>query len=528
MIGIPTQNERVREIVRCGKDPVYFMNEYVKVQHPEKGTLPFKTYAFQDDCVRDFIKHRFNIVVKSRQLGLSTVSAAYALWMALFHKDKNILVIASKLATAVNFIKKVKFALKSVPPWLLISQYRDTQQSIVFSNGSEIKAIPTSEDAGRSEALSLLVVDEAAIIRNFDEVWTGLYPTLSTGGSAILISTPKGVGGIYHKIYADAVAGVNNFNPISLPWTVHPERDEEWFVEDSKQFHGDKKRIAQEYLCDFISSGDTFLQAEQMEWIKSMIREPISKEGDARRVWVWERPMVAHKYLISADVARGDATDHSAFHVIDTNTATIVAEYKGKITPDRLGELIVEYARAYNNALVCPENNTYGFMTCAKIKELKYTRFYYKNARYAENYVPKEGEQPGFSTQANNKIQALTKLEELLRNKLLKSYSQRLVDELSTYVWNGSKAGALKGYNDDLVMSAAIGTWLLDVMYGGGVGTETLDSAMARSISVSRKSFNEVTPSLAAMRPVMTTGGRTVPRQAVQHLGNLDIGWLLK
>lgn len=523
-----SQQEKVQEILRCGKDPIYFINKYVKVQHTQRGTIPFNTYSFQDDCVRDFIAHRFNIVVKSRQLGLSTIAAAYALWLAIFHKDKNILVIATKLPTAVNFIKKVKFMLASLPPWLILSDYRDTQQSLVFSNGSEIKAIPTSDDAGRSEALSLLIVDEAAIIKNFDDIWAGLYPTLSTGGSAILISTPKGVGGMYYKIYADAVAGVNNFNPIKLPWQVHPERDEDWFKEDSKQFAGDLKKIGQEYLCDFISSGDTFLQVPQMDWLKSLVRDPLEKTGDGRKVWVWEYARPGKKYIMTADVSRGDAADHSAFHIIETVTATVVAEFKGKIPPDRLGELLVEWAIKYNNALICPEHNTYGFMTCSKIKELKYTKLYYRNARYAENYVPKDGDKPGFDTQSNSKIQILTKLEELIRNQILKSFSQRLVDELATFVWNGSKASALKGYNDDLVMSAAIGSWLLDAMYGTGEGADLKD-LMARSIVVSRRSYSEIAPDV----PIIGSGPSAVParqRQMNQVMFNpngVDLRWLL-
>src|SRR5574338_1166850 len=123
------QHEKIQEILKCGKDPIYFIKKYVKIQHPKRGTIPFLTYDFQDNCVRDFVNHRFNIIVKSRQLGLSTVTAGFALWLAIFHKDKNILVIATKLPTAVNFIKKVKFMLNSLPPWLLLTEFRDTQQS---------------------------------------------------------------------------------------------------------------------------------------------------------------------------------------------------------------------------------------------------------------------------------------------------------------------------------------------------------------------------------------------------------------
>ena len=111
---------QIKEIIKCGKDPIYFFNQYVKIQHPVQGSIPFKTYDFQDLCVNDFRKHRFNIVLKSRQLGLSTITAAYAMWMVLFHKDKNVLVIATKLAVAQNFIKKCKFLLASCPKWLVL------------------------------------------------------------------------------------------------------------------------------------------------------------------------------------------------------------------------------------------------------------------------------------------------------------------------------------------------------------------------------------------------------------------------
>ena len=118
------KNKQVQEIIRCGKDPSYFFNNYVKIQHPTKGLLPFKTYPFQDDCVKDFIENRFTVVVKGRQLGLSTLVAAYAVWLALFQKDKNILIIATKLQVAQNFIKKTKTILRNLPPWLILPKMK--------------------------------------------------------------------------------------------------------------------------------------------------------------------------------------------------------------------------------------------------------------------------------------------------------------------------------------------------------------------------------------------------------------------
>jgi len=183
-----TKKETVKEIVKCGKDPAYFINNYARISHPLKGLIPFKTYPFQDDLLIDFNDYRFNVILKARQLGISTITAAYIVWLLLFYRDKNVLVIATKFQTAANLVKKVKSIMLNVPPWLKIAEIKiDNRTSFVLTNGSEVKASTSSGDAGRSEALSLLVIDEAAHVENLDDLWTGLYPTLSTGGRCIAL-----------------------------------------------------------------------------------------------------------------------------------------------------------------------------------------------------------------------------------------------------------------------------------------------------------------------------------------------------
>lgn len=457
------KNAQIKEIIKCGKDPIHFFNKYVKIQHPQKGTIPFTTYPFQDDCVNDFRKHRFNIVLKSRQLGLSTITAAYAMWMVLFHKDKNVLVIATKLAVAQNFIKKCKFLLASCPKWLILPQIvKNNSQAIEFNNGSQIKAIPTSDDAGRSEALSLLIVDEAAFVRNFDTLWTGLYPTLSTGGEAIVLSTPNGVGGQYYDLWVYADKGENIFNPIKLPWDVHPDRDGAWFEAETKNMT--QKQIAQELLCDFAASGETFLRVEDIEYIREWIRTPIDRWGPDMGVWVWDYPLGGKKYVISADVSRGDATDYSTFHVIDTEASQIVAEYQGKLPPDRFAQLLAEAGTRYNDALLCPENNSYGYAVIMKLNELDYRNLYFQNDKDRYNYMygDKDIGKIGFQTNSKTRSQILTKLEEVLRTKQVKIRSSRLYEELKTFVWKNGKAQAMRGQTDDLIMALAIGVWLYD------------------------------------------------------------------
>ena len=311
-----TKKKILSEIVQCGKDPVYFLNNYAKISHPMHGSIPFRTYDFQDDLLKDFNDHRFNVILKARQLGISTVTAGYVVWMMLFHKDKNVLVMATKFGTAANLVKKVKNIMRNIPDWMQIANISvDNRTSFELSNGSQIKATSTSSDAGRSEALSLLVIDEAAHVEGLDELWTGLYPTLSTGGRCIALSTPNGVGNWFHQTYTDAEEENNDFKPTCLPWDVHPDRDAAWFDKETRNMS--RRQIAQELECNFNMSGETVIHTEDIEKMSKTICDPNHKAGFDRNYYIWEDFDPTQSYLLVADVARGDGKDYSAFQVIN-------------------------------------------------------------------------------------------------------------------------------------------------------------------------------------------------------------------
>ena len=462
----PSKQEIVKEILKSGKDPVYFINNYCRISHPMKGLITFKTYPYQDDLLTDFNDYRFNIILKARQLGISTITAAYCVWMMLFHRDKNVLVMATKFGTASNLVKKVKAMMKNLPPWIRISNIKvDNRSSFELQNGSQIKATSTSGDAGRSEALSLLVIDEAAHVEGLDGLWTGLYPTLSTGGRCIALSTPNGVGNWFHKTYVDAENMENDFHTINLPWDVHPERDQQWFEKETKNMS--RRQIAQELECNFNTSGDTVIHPDDLSWLQQTIKEPAYRVGHDRNFWIWEKYNENFSYLMVADVARGDGSDSSTFHIIKLETMEVVAEYQGKPSLDLYSNILYQSGHEYGKCLLVVENNGIGISILEKLIDLGYPNLYYSIKGTHEFIDSIQGEAnsralPGFTTSTKTRPLIVAKLEEFIRNGLITLYSSRLFHELKTFIWHNGKPQAMRSYHDDLVMSLAIACWVRD------------------------------------------------------------------
>ena len=461
-----SKKEIMKEIVKCGKNPDYFINTYAKITHPQKGLIPFHLYNFQKDLLKDFEDYRFNVILKARQLGISTITAAYVAWLMMFHREKNVLVIATKFNTAANLVKKVKAIIKNLPPWLKISDVDiDNRTSFVLSNGSQIKASSTSGDAGRSEALSLLVIDEAAHVEGLDDLWMGLYPTLSTGGRCIALSTPNGVGNWFHKIYTESESGTNDFHPTMLPWSVHPDRDNSWFDKETKNMS--RREIAQELECNFNMSGETVFSSEDLETYLNMCTEPRYRTGFDRNLWIWENREEAQDYFISADVARGDGKDFSTALVFKTTTMEVVAEYRGKVTPDLFSKILYDLGLEYGNALLVVENNSVGFAVLDKLREASYPNLYFSiksTHEFIEEYRAENMSNAvaGFSMTSKTRPLIIAKMEEFVRNNLIKIYSTRLLAEMKTFVWNHGRAEAMRSYNDDLIMACAVGCWVRD------------------------------------------------------------------
>jgi hypothetical protein len=466
-----------QELTRCSTDFAYAIIKYCKIEHPLKGKVLFNLYDFQKNTLNELIEHQFNIILKSRQMGISTLVAAYALMNMLFRENYKVLVIATTQDVAKNLVHKVKVMYNGLPSWMKTRVVDDNKLQLSFENGSTIKAVSSSPTAGRSEALSLLIIDEAAFVENIDTIWASSQMTLATGGDAILLSTPNGVDNLFHKLWVDAETnkapeGLKPFNPIRLKWDLHPDRDQTW--RDQQTLHLGERMAAQECDTDFLTSGHTVVDGDILKWYSdNLIKEPIEKRGEAADYWIWKYPDYTKNYVVSVDVSRGDGSDDSVIEVFDIEAVEQVAEWIGKLPPRDVGRMAVTIATDYNSALLVIENKNIGYDAVQVAIDMHYQNLYYsyRNDLYVDpikhiskgyDVQSKQNQVPGFTTNTANRPMIVSKIERYFSEKIIKLYSKRCISQLLVFVWLNGKAQARPGRKDDAVMSTGIALFVRD------------------------------------------------------------------
>jgi hypothetical protein len=513
-----------QEYLQCAQDPSHFMQKYCHIQHPQRGRILFNLYPFQGKVLNVWKDNPYSIVLKSRQLGISTLAAGYSLWLMTFHKDKNVLCLATTQETAKNMVTKVKFMYDNLPSWLKVPSQENNKLALKLSNGSQIKAKSSNSDAARSEAVSLLLIDEAAFIDNIAETWASAQQTLATGGGAIVLSTPYGTGNWFHQTWVNAENSENSFLPIKLPWFVHPERDQKWRDQQDKDLG--LKAAAQECDCDFSTSGDVVFHNDWIDYIsQTTIQEPFERRGVDQNLWVWESVDYSRDYMVIADVARGDGADSSTFHVLDIATNTQVAEFKGQPSTREFGHILVAIATEYNNALLVVESNSIGWDVINTIIERGYNNLYHSprssDTTTAESYLKMyEGSSdlvPGITINQRNRPLIINKFREYIGDRSVTIRSKRLIEEMKVFIWKNGRAEAQSGYNDDLVMPFGVGMFLRDT-----------------SLKFQQQGLDMTRAALGGIRNNTTSYSGGYSSRSVQNPYSMDVGgrseninWLL-
>jgi hypothetical protein len=319
--------ELVQELVRCRRDPIYFIRNYVFLQHPKRGKMLFNLYDYQEELVRCIHDNKRVIALISRQMGKTQTISMYLLWYAMFHDDKTIVIASKNNGHAMEIMDRIRFAYEELPHWLKAGCRYYNKHNIEFDNGSRIKSEATSEKTGRGLAISKLYLDELAFIspRIQTDMWRSLQPTLSTGGDLIISSTPNGDTDLFATLWrtANANAEGNAFVPQFYPWNRHPERGEEYIKEMQSELGPIGFR--QEVLCDFVSSEAMLLDSLKLSYIKG--RKPLT-ENMGFKLWTSEIGGRGKTYLIGLDPATGNGKDYTVIEVVEFPKMEQIAELR--------------------------------------------------------------------------------------------------------------------------------------------------------------------------------------------------------
>lgn len=466
--------EEFRIISGIVKDP-YIFAAYMMIVHPLKGAINFNLYSYQKKVLYYFIRYRFNIILKFRQAGLTELIAMYALWLTMFHPYKNVQIISIKDKVAKKVLSRIKFSYKHLPEFLKMPIVNGrpgdlgTVTEIQFANGSSITSVPTTEDAGRSEAVSLLVIDEAAIVRYANQIWAAAFPTLSTGGSAIINSTPFGVGNWYHQAWVNSMTHQGTFHPIRLKWQMHPDRDIKWYNEMAAALG--PRRTAQEVDGSFLSSGYSVFDLADIKQIEDLLSDfEVLETRYNGALRIINRPKPNVKYFIGSDISTGRAKDYSAFSIM-TRSGEEVAYFKGRVPIEKLIEILNEYGRLYNNAVLAPEANDVGIAVVIGLQNLNYPNLYHSEQLVKEKNQSRAVKKkvPGWLTTTANRSLIIDELEQDIRNEFITIKDPFFAEEAYTFIYDSKNKPVAMGkgnskdgdesditYTDDSIMAKAI------------------------------------------------------------------------
>jgi hypothetical protein len=497
-------DRQTEEIAKCVESFPYFCHKYVKILHPTKGLVPFIMYKYQARSIEYYQKHRFNIISKFRQGGLTTVTLLYGLWKCMFQLDQQIMALSKTDREAVGIGMMVDRAVQHMPSWIKpkkdgkwndhLKQFPDTGGALQFF----------SPEAARGKSVTFLIIDEAAFIPDMDNHWKAMWPVLSTGGSCVLVSTVNGLGNWYEEMYTNAKDGKNMFHVIDLDYWEHPDyspkNNPNWEKEQRSQLG--EKGFLQEVLRSFLGSGETFIPSEKLTSLENILRKTLphkrlfpqycnkdspeenDNEFEKGALWVWQEPKDGAEYILGVDCAEGigNEGDNSCIQILNMNTLEQAAEfYCNHITPHDFSHIVHELATAYNTGLVIVEDMSAGGI----VLDMLLHEFSYENLFYSAK--GSRSNKPGIKMTVNIRPLVLQTFQSRILNDAVIMKSRRLLNEMKTFEFNTTtkKAEAAKGKHDDAIMALAIALYGRDqTVRDIPLGTSALEQNNIKKASI--------------------------------------------
>ena len=448
----------LQEYKKCMDNPVYFVENYVKVISLDDGMVPFVLYPYQKDMFKQFQENRFNVVLACRQSGKSISACAYLLWYVLFNPEKTVAILANKGATAREMLNRITLMLENIPFFLQPGSKALNKGSLEFSNNSRIIAAATSGSSIRGMSVNLLYLDEFAFVERAAEFYTSTYPVISAGKDTkvIVTSTANGIGNQFHKIWEGAVQQINEFKSFRVDWWDVPGRDEKW--KEQTVANTSQLQFDQEFGNTFFGTGDTLINADTLLNLRA---KPPKRYMEGGLLKIYEEPVKDHDYVMTVDVSKGRGQDYSTFTLIDISVRPFaqVAVYRNNtISPLLFPNVIYKYAKPYNDAYVVVESNDQGSVVCNGL---------YHDLEYENVHVESSVKANAIGIEINRKTKRLgcSAIKDILETKRLTINDDSTILEISTFEAKGQSYEASDGNHDDLMMNLVLFGYFVSTQY---------------------------------------------------------------
>lgn len=455
----------IADIQKCRKNILYFAENFFYIVNLDRGKEQIQLYNYQRKILRSLRDNRFCILLASRQIGKSTLLTIYALWIACFNEDQNILIVANKESTAINIFKRVRLAYEQLPNYLKPGAVEYGKTSMTLGNGSNIGISTTSSDAGRGSSVNCLILDELAFIDNHlvEQFWRSVYPIISSSKKSkiFIASTPNGTDNLFYELYQGAIENKNDWRAERVDWWEVPGRDEEW-KEKTIRSLGSVEAFDQEFGNVFIQTGESSVNEKMFEEMKIDIREPDFVYDDGK-YQLWDSYKQDRIYVAGVDISEGVGAAASVIQIFDiTNLRNIeqVACYHNRtISPYNFTAKLYEILQHWGSPLAMIERNNCGAQV---VDQLKNTLHYENIVSYG---TKQSTDKIGVQAHTNTKYKGVTNMRYWLNElRALKIRDIKTLVELKNFVrYSNGTWGARPGADnwDDRVMSLV---WALVIL----------------------------------------------------------------
>lgn len=457
----------------CSESFLYWLLTYVRIEDKlNGGDIPFALWECQVDAVKQILKSIYIFILKARQLGLTWLCAAYALWKSMFRVNQLIVVISAKEDLAIQFLDRVKFMFDRLPEWMKPHVYKRTNQIMHFGYeekdnkgnmkvsglNSQILSLTTTPSGAQSMTINLLILDEASLIENVRTIWGSSKPGVdSVKGQIVVIANPIKTGpgwSWFRDNFVNAWRGLaGRMKFLFIAWNQHPGRGAS-FIEDQLKEGYDEDLISQHYPTTIEEAigaltGNYFGKVLQRhtEFVKGRVGH-LAEELDEMKFFeakhgvleVWKEPEgdgYRNRHVIFSDVSEGLGQNYSVAYLFDRVTDEFIAKLKSNhIDPDQWGMELIKLAKwAGDTPVICPERNGAGQTTIVTLKRKQYPRIYRSRAEdKAKSTVKSDYGWSESGGKGGSKALLVNSLKMYLRDCAKSVPDGELIDQCSTFI----------------------------------------------------------------------------------------------